>query len=255
METTYKANRNKGMGRFAMVARKLLIEQKRTLMIMAGSYLGACALFGLWFGYLRATPRAETMIVYILISGLACGLVASKMFFDMTSKEGRTALLMTPATASDKYLTRFIGVLPGMILLVVLGYLAYGYADLLSLGLKYDMWMPLPNPFKGAAENPNTISTICAVTAMFLFNESIFMYGAVAWPKKSFLKSLGVFAAIQIVLFFAAAGLGKFLMEFQWRIVVENGEALSWSIIGCITAVAALIMWLSFRKFKNSTVI
>ncbi len=78
METTYKANRNKGMGRFAMVARKLLIEQKRTLMIMAGSYLGACALFGLWFGYLGATPRAETMIVYILISGLACGLVDRK---------------------------------------------------------------------------------------------------------------------------------------------------------------------------------
>jgi len=253
METTYKTNNNKKTGRFAMVARKLLIEHRRTLLILTGSYLGASILFGLWFGYLGSVPRIENMLFYIMMSGLACALVASKMFFDMTSKQGRTALLMTPAKASDKYLTRFVGVLPGMLLLVVIGYLVFGYSDLLSLGLRYDTWMPLPNPLK--VEDPDTIISICATFSVFLFNESIFIFGSVAWPKRSFLKSLGVFAVIQILLFFIAAGIGKLFVEFNLRIEIVDEVALSWVIIGCITAIAAFIMWCSFRKFKHSTVI
>ena len=41
-------------GRFGMTVRKLLIEQKKTLLIMAGSYLGFCAILGLWGGLMEA---------------------------------------------------------------------------------------------------------------------------------------------------------------------------------------------------------
>ena len=100
-------------GRFGMTVRKLLIEQKKTLLIMAGSYLGFCAILGLWGGFMGAFPSNDNFVLYILLSGLACALVASKMFFDMVNKEGRTALFMSPATASDKFLPRLIASDPG----------------------------------------------------------------------------------------------------------------------------------------------
>ncbi len=255
METTYSKNGYNKTGRFTMVARKLFIEQRKTLLILTGSYLGACMLFGLWFGYLGAAPNIQNMLFYIMLSGLACALVASKMFFDMTSKQGRTALLMTPAKACDKFLTRFVGVLPGMLLLVALGYLVYGYSDILALGLISNTWMHLFNPFENVANDTGTTAAICAIFSIFLFNESIFMFGSVAWPKRSFLKSLGVFAGIQILFFFIAAGLGKLIVEYNLRIEIVDQNALNWILIGCITLVAAIIMWCAYRKFKHTTII
>ena len=86
---------------------------------------------------------------------------------------------------------------------------------------------------------------------MFLFNESIFIFGSVAWPRKSFLKSLGIFALIQIVLSFCAMG----FVKSGIRIQVVDGEALLWTIIGIVTAIALAIMYGAFWKFKRSTVI
>lgn len=257
METTtyYTENTTKATGRFMLVARKMMIEQCKTLLITLGSYLGACMLFGLWFGYLGANPRSESLVVYVLISGLACAVAASKMFFDMTTKEGRTSVLMTPASTADKFLTRLTGVLPGMLILVILGYLVYGYSDLLALGLTYDQWMTLPNPFKGSMETSNTSLLVFSIVSMFLFNESIFIFGSVAWPKRSFLKSLGVFALIQAIFFFIATGIVKLVIHMQLRIEIVNGTALGWIVFGCITAVAAVITWFAYLKFKRSTVI
>lgn len=236
-------------GRFGMTVRKLLIEQKKTLLIMAGSYLGFCAILGLWGGFMGAVPSNDNFVLYILLGGLACALVASKMFFDMVNKEGRTALFMSPATASDKFLPRLIAVIPGMLILVALGYLVFGYSDILAIGFTYDTWVPLPNPFQHTAEN--YAAAVCGLIAMFLFNESIFIFGSVAWPRKSFLKSLGIFALIQIVLSFCAMG----FVKSGIRIQVVDGEALLWTIIGIVTAIALAIMYGAFWKFKRSTVI
>lgn len=252
--TKYTSSVIRESGRFSLVAKKILIEQRRTLLIMLGSYLGACMIIGLWFGYLGMSPRAESIVFYVLVSGLACALVASKMFFDLTSKEGRIALLMTPAKASDIFLTRLAGVLPGMLLLVAAGYIVYGYADILAYGLEYDQWMQLPNPFKGDAENPHVLSTLCGLFALFLFNESIFIFGAVVWPRRSFLKSLGVFAAIQILFFVVCFGLSKVIAIWHIRIEIVDSLALGWIINGCVAGVAILIIWWAYRRFKCATV-
>ena len=81
------------------------------------------------------------------------------------------------------------------------------------------------------------------------------MYGAVAWPKKSFLKSLGVFVIIQISLTVILTAIAKALIHSDISIEVVDPEALGWIIIAIVTAVAAGIMYAGFRRFKNSTVI
>lgn len=238
---------------FGLIVKKLFIEHRKTLTILTAGYLGACILFGLWSGYLGAAPGEGSFVVYILISGFAMAIAASRMFADMATKEGRISLLMTPGSSAGKYWPRFVAVLPGMLLLVVLGYFAYGYSDILAMGLMLDIWLPLPDPFSGL--EGKFASTVGILVSMFLFNESIFMFGAVAWPKKSFLKSLAVFVVIQIGLTMIATAVIKGMIGSGVSIEIVDGEALAWIVSGIITAVAAAIMYLGFLKFKNSTLI
>lgn len=238
---------------FSLIVKKLLIEQRKTILFMCGGYLGACLLFGLWSGYLGASPRNTNLVIYLILSGLTCAIVASKMFYDMTTKEGRISLLMTPGSAAGKYWPRFIAVLPATLALIAAGYLVYGYSDLLALGIIHDHWLTLPNPFGNI--RGNEVAVFGSLLAIFLFNESIFMYGAVAWPKKSFLKSLGVFVIIQISLTVILTAIAKTLIHSDISIEVVDPEALGWIIIAIVTAVAIGIMYAGFRRFKNSTVI
>lgn len=256
--TTYTDNSTKESGtrnvtNFSLIVKKLLIEQRKTILFMCGGYLGACLLFGLWSGYLGAAPRNGISVIYIILSGLTCAIVASKMFYDMTTKEGRISLLMTPGSAAGKYWPRFLAVLPATLALVATGYLVYGYSDLLTLGIIHEQWLALPNPFGNI--RADGIAVIGSFMAIFLFNESIFMYGAVAWPKKSFLKSLGVFVIIQISLIVILTAIAKVMIHSDVSVEVVNPNALGWIIIGVVTAVAAGIMYAGFRRFKNSTVI
>jgi hypothetical protein len=256
--TTYTDNSTKESGtrnvtNFSLIVKKLLIEQRKTILFMCGGYLGACLLFGLWSGYLGAAPRNGIFVIYIILSGLTCAIVASKMFYDMTTKEGRISLLMTPGSAAGKYWPRFLAVLPATLALVATGYLVYGYSDLLTLGIIHEQWLALPNPFGNI--RADGVAVIGSFMAIFLFNESIFMYGAVAWPKKSFLKSLGVFVIIQISLIVILTAIAKVMIHSDVSVEVVNPNALGWIIIGVVTAVAAGIMYAGFRRFKNSTVI
>lgn len=244
---------NSTASNFGIIVKKLFIEQKKTLTILCASYLGACVLFGIWCGYLGNAPTNDNFVIYMLLSGFVLAIAASKMFFDMSTKEDRISLLMTPGSAAGKYWPRFLAVLPGMLVLVAAGYLLYGYSDLLALGIMQDLWLSLPNPF--GYVNGDFDSTIGIIVAIFLFNESIFMYGAVAWPKRSFIKSLGIFVIIQIGLTMIATAIIKTMVNSDISIEIVDPQAFCWIVAGFISVIAAGIMYAGFRKFKTSTVI
>lgn len=233
-----------------MMTRKMLIEQRRTLLYAAGGYLGICAVLGLWGGFFGSTPDPGVPI-YILVSMFACALAASKLGYDLTSKEGRTALLMTPATAADKFLPRLIAVLPAMLILVAIGYPVFCYADILALGVTYGHWVPFewPNLFDG----PNVTLGVCALFSLFLFSESIFIFGAVAWPKKSLLKSIGVFILIQFILSLLAMVFIK--SDAHLYIDIVDANLFGWSVTAVITAISIGIIYCAYLKFKRTQVI
>lgn len=233
-----------------MTARKLLIEQRRTLTYTVGGYLGISILLGLFLGYFSMYPNGGNLMLYIFLAGMACAFAASKMMFELTSKEGRTSLLMSPDTAANKFIVRLIAILPGMLILVAVGYIAYAYSDLLMNGISNDIWLPLKNPFNGV---PSEI--IIMTVSFFLFNEAVFIFGATAWPRKSFIKTVGLLALIQIALSFAMAGIYKIFVASGWSIEIVNGDAFFWCICTTITIVSAAIMYAAYIKFKRSQVV
>lgn len=253
METTYSNadtnTRKIGDNRFMMMCGKIATEQRRTLLVTAGGFLGLCVILGLWSGFFGGAPAAGNFVFYIVLSWIACSVVASRMMGEITRKEGRTALLMTPARAADKFVPRLIIVLPGMVLLCALGYLVYGYSDILMMGIRFDIWPDLYNPFANWTENDTT--TLGSMLAFFLLNESLFIFGSVMWPKKSFLKTFCLIALLQILLSFFAWGVFKMGLELE----VYDAKAFTWSIITIMTIIATGITVWAFIRFKRLTLV
>lgn len=253
MEATYNDTVVKttaaGNNRFLMMCGKIATEQRKTLLVTTGGYLGICAVLGLWSGFFGGAPAAGNFVFYLVLAWIACSLVASRMFSEITRKEGRTALLMTPARAADKFLPRLIIVLPGMLLLCTLGYLVYGYTDVLMMGMKFDIWPDVYNPFANWTESDTC--TFCSMLAFFLLSESFFIFGAVTWPRKSFLKTFCLIAALQIALSFLAWGMFKTGLEIE----VYDAKAFVWSVVAIETLIATGITLWAFIRFKRLTLV
>lgn len=235
---------------FIMTACKLLTEQRKTLIYTVAGYLGISIVLGLFFGYLGIYPSLSNSMLYIFLAGLACAYAASRMMFELTSKEGRISLLMSPDSAATKFIVRLIGILPGMLLLVAVGYLAYAYSALLSNGLSHGVWLSLSNPFK---EIPNEIWGVLG--SFYLFFEAAFIFGAVVWPRKSFIKTVGLLSLLQIVLIFLMIAFFRVFKMLGWSIQIVDEDALFRCFISVIIAISAAIIFSAYYKFKRIAVV
>lgn len=243
METTIKKNP------FLLVMRKTLIEKKKTYIYTVGAIIGACALVGLWFGMLGGQPDMSTAITYMLIGGFVLGYAASKMFADMANKQTRIAALMTPASAAAKFWPRFIIVLPCMLIVAVAGWYVLNYSMLLACKFSSGYWGAVYVPHIFSADV--NIWDLAAITSLFLFNESVFMVGAIAWPKKSFIKTMILFAAINFALSYSMVYIMKHL-DYQIFLNISE-DALSMTITAICTVVDCALIYLSYRLFKRAT--
>lgn len=233
---------------FSLVCKKLYTEHKKTQFIALGAFYGFLILVGAWLGMVGSRPQNDDIFFYILISGFVCAVCASRMFTDLSSKEGQISLLMTPASAVEKFIPRLLWALPGIIFVCLLGFYVFEICKVLGYYTIYDTWYDIPSILKDT--NKREWSLAAALTAIFLFNESIFIFGAVAWPKKSFIKSMGIFVCLWIIL---SAIFATIVRIGGKTALVINEQLFTWGIIIFITLLACIITWLAFVKFKRIT--
>ena len=82
---------------FMAMFRKMLVENRRRILILGGGYFTLCMLMGCWMGFFRMNLDAE-IILYFLTAIFALTLAASITFSDLKTKQGRIAFLMQPAS-------------------------------------------------------------------------------------------------------------------------------------------------------------
>lgn len=237
------------MERLILTTRKYLKENQKMLLMVVGGYLGSCAAFGLWCGFMNIAPRIEFLFFYLIVAGLVCSVIASKMWFDLTSKEGRIRLLMTPSTPADKFWPRLIAVLPGTAVLAAAGYIVFGYADILAMGITYGEWVRMSWPELPAGQDSELL--IWSMVSGWLINQGLFIFGSIFWPRKSFIKSVGIMIGLQFILSFAAMFVVKHLILFN----IDNPEAFLWTVCSLTAAIGLLLIWFSYWKLKRITVI
>lgn len=240
--------------RFGQLLYKLLAEKRKSLMIFAGGFIGFWIIIGIYTGLWGSVIDANSYIIYILLAGMICSLAASKMFSEMSKKEGKISVLILPASQTQKFVTRLLLVVPGMIILTIIGYLLYGYTNLLAFGLYNDIWLSLYNPMSSLFSSSSIILSFFFFISLFLLSESFFIFGAIAWPKRSFLKTILAIAALMIAMGFILWLFVKVFTGIGLYIRVTNENAFTWSFITIVTLISVAITYCAFILFKRKTI-
>lgn len=254
METTYetaaapKAARNNG---FWVISRKMISEHRRGILSATMTYLGLWIAIGMLWGIVDMNHSDSVLMFYILIGGIGAVVFSSMMFADMKTKEGRLSVLMMPATAAAKFWPRVIAGFLGTAVVMVVGLFCEELGRLLGhLIMRYDNFelVSLPENF---VDDGYEIA-ICAAGG--LLQLSIYFYGAILWPKYSFIKTTSVMVCVTMLVS-TIGGLiisSVLLHGYRFELLVSE-EALFWIVFSIVVAISAALIWLSYRRFKNST--
>lgn len=235
-----------------LIAEKLLQERGKSLLTKVMGFLGICVLMGTLLGLANSGPSSGNFAVYIFIAGFACSFVAANIFSDFATKEGMISVLMNPAPASTKFLIRIVAVLLGSVIMTVIGYLVFGYSDILALGVKYDTWVNLYSPFYHW--NEYYTQTLFIFLSIFLFTDSIFVLGSILWPRRTFVKTVCFLTAFLLLigLFFWLMAIIAKNKGVYFQVVDER--AFTWSVISLIIIAAVAVTCLAYRFFKRKTI-
>lgn len=232
--------------------KKLIIENRATFLLVVGGFLGFCVLLGIWNGLIDISIGVSGLLYMLLVVGMLL-VVASLTFSDMSTKEGRIRLLMTPAPARDIFLSRLLVVLPGVILLGVAGYFVMGYTGLLADGVMHGDWnTDVVRGFVGLW--PSDWHVAAFLSGLFMLNETAFILGSVLWPRRSFIKTLAVMVAIQMIFTLLTALLVK-AIYLSGLAVTDLPDWAPYCPTAILWVISAVLIYVAYRRFKHKTLI
>lgn len=232
--------------------KKLIIENRATFLLVVGGFLGFCVLLGIWNGLINISIGVSGLLYMLLVAGMLL-VVASLTFSDMSTKEGRIRLLMTPAPARDIFLSRLLVVLPGVILLGVAGYFVMGYTGLLADGVMHGDWST--DVERGFVDLwPSDWHLVAFITGLFMVNETALILGSVLWPRRSFIKTLAVMVALQMIFTLLTALLVK-TIYVSGLALTDLPDWASYCPTVILWTISAVLIYVAYRRFKHKTLI
>lgn len=243
------------LNNFILVAKKDFIEHKKTILIAVGSMIGVCIVSGAYMGYLGMGGGYGELGFYCFLLGISGYAFASVMFSDMKSKQSRISTLMLPASSFEKYMVRWIAFVPVLFLISVM---AFYLGDLSRyivgkiMSSNYDMRVaPLINPWDGLCLLPlDEVRIPYSALSTYFFYQSIFLFGAILWPKLSFVKTVGAIWVMQTVLVTIMMIFPDIIHSMHFQ-----NDSTPFIISGIIVNILTLVCYyLAYLKFKKSEV-
>ena len=219
--------------RCALLARLYITENKRFFLLALAGILGilvflACA-YSLKADYNISTPdypnldRAMLRLVPMyIVTGYILGVLGcSNIFSTLKNKQGRINLLMIPANASEKLISR---VVLYMIVFPVAFIVLVGVAEslrCLMVSCMEHVIEPMPlyvGVFKPEIRDIilpkwHPFGIVTLISGGFFAAESLFILGSVIWHKTSALKTFVVFSALAICYIASAVWLADKLTQ------------------------------------------
>lgn len=232
-----------------LLIRKTIIEQRKSLLLILASCYGAILAIAICAGLIGSIPSDEDFIIYAVMAWFMCASCASKSFGEMTSKSKRIETLMTPASTTAKFMPRLMLCVIGLPLLFVSGWIVYEYAKIITYGLAHHSWYDFPTGF-GDRHNEDFLLLITTAATSFLSGMSFFFFGSIAWPKKSFIISLAILAAVCIII---PILIGVVLAHGVTILIYSPNDLLICINIAYLL-IATLFYTLSYRKFQRACV-
>ncbi|MBD5370827.1 MAG: hypothetical protein HDR80_06730 [Bacteroides sp.] len=240
-----------------LMIKKEAMENRRKSLLFTAGWTGLSGLVGGWMGYFGVGGgEYSTLFIYVLMYLVMTALLASLAFNDMKTREGRIALLMTPATAGAKVLTRAISLFIGCFVLGILGYLGMEVCRTLIDGVVNHHWGGLFFPrfnmiFRGAGYD-DTLWGVLLFGAGAYFGVAFYFLGSVLWPKYSFLKTMVAGWLLQMVFGMAVVWMAR--GSLVWLTGLNPEVFIKISTL-MVYLVATGLFFLAWWRLKRATVL
>lgn len=173
------------------------------------------------------TPQV-TLISALNIFFLTICVGASIMFSDLSTKEKRVATLMTPVSTRVSFFARFTRcvVFPGVASIVIFIFLDIARVVIFNImTIGHETHFTTIWPY--LAENPEAVRNFFTHIAVYpAFLCSVFMFGAIFWPRFSFPKTFCLILGILLVIFILCSIVdlfidnGVFIINKLWFIAL-----------------------------------
>lgn len=255
METTVQYKEMDGFSRFMALARKQFCENRKAIVMRTLIFWGAWMGIGLIDGLLSSSGDPHGVIeLYIGFGMITWIVVASMVFSSMKSKGGRLNTLMTPASNTDKYWVAFFNVFVGGFLLIAIAYpmieIGRNIGSLIMFHEFAGFYWPQDELFS------SSWSAFIRNAVIMSFILSTYFYGAIQWPRLSFLKTSGIWVALIFVFAMLLGGAVSYMIthgyEVEWLV---SYTVRFWIIIGAVFAGTVFFCWLTYYTFKKQYVI
>lgn len=259
--------------RFVATLRKEVVENRRTILFsIIGMYalLTIIMILGNWATDTPAEiaiildQRIPQLFVFMILTFVVI-FMSSMAFKGLTTKPGRTSLLMSPSSSLEKYL---VNALIYVVTMFVLFFACAQLADLTRIAVLKpfeDKNFVVPGPINFLDTFTFTKSSVRTADATYwmsiamfvgtIANAAIYFLGSVVWPRMSLLKTFVAIFAIQSVLMILfmviihlcsdPQSLGKGVLQFM-----KEGSffKVSCVISSVLTVVSFALSWYLFKR-------
>lgn len=246
-------NKMKNKSNLKLMFRKELMESRKLLLIGLMGFSAFWILVGLWCGYFSLGGNSGEVASYIFIYFIAIQFFCSVSFSFMKRKETRLPMLMIPGTAFDKVFPKYIINIVSAILAFYIGFLLLEGSRLLGAYMfdkpAHDFISPFTLPL--LIPDPYSSIWIAMIIGFFLLTVAYFSMGAILWPKYSYLVSIGVLWAIQVLLSLIA-------IIIPWKFITFSVDSI-YIYMKCLAAgeylLALAFFYLGYLRFRHSKVL
>lgn len=248
-------------GNFLNNVRLELVRNKKPLILGVSSIWGLYIIAGIFMGYNHTGGGGKETFIFAFMAQLIAIVVASLAFTDMKRKEERIYSLMIPASVNAKFITRWIGAVPLLFVLLVIGFYLGDFARISTFAISNAGWKDCPeymkvfNPwiiFAAKGDLNDGVLACCIAFGSYFFSQSIYFFGAILWPKLSFIKTLASLYVIQTVL-------GIFLMLVHrfgsFSLSFLDVRPLLWVMFAVLVVMTLVCYVLAYVRYSKSQVV
>lgn len=236
------------------------VQNKKALLLGMISIWGLYIFIGFWRGWNGAVEETGEMITFSIMAMIISIVAASMTFSNMKTKEQRIFNLMIPASMESKFMTRWIAVVPMLFIVLLIGFYLGSFTRIgtrlmICPDTDPDSYlMKVINPFyfyTGHGDEDGAL-IFCLSFGVYFFYQSLYLLGAIMWPKLSFLKTFATIYVLQTVLGII------FLSSYNSQSLIVSHKTVIpslWVLASVMAMLTLLCYYLSYRKYKASQVV
>ena len=266
--------------RFMSLCRKVMVESWKTNVLRFVMMYGIMAIIFVWSGYLNYDhperllskgvtydPMWKLGLVAFLWAVVIMGMLGASFVMErMKTKTNRIAVLMTPATMFEKFLSRWLVFTFGFFIVFLIAFKMADWTRVLVYQICYPELgniissIPLSHlvgqgPYWTAFHD---CDHFLLVVSIYFFAHSLFVLGSSIWPKNSYVKTFT--ALVVIVVIYSVIGVTFAYNLFEGRSGYKVGSDISDDAVTLWSTVAFFIMslfnWVvAYFRFKESEII